>query len=85
MYLRHRTGDDRRTPPANYEPLTFGDPLIGAHCAECQHPLKAGQRPSLFVVGPDSLQSAREADLGHMYQALAVVMHETCAWAEVSV
>ena len=81
-YLRHRIGEPRLTPRSKFEPLAYDHPLIGTPCAECDQPFVAGQRPTLLVVGPDDLHTAEEADAGHWYRALAVALHEGCAWPE---
>lgn len=81
-YLRHRLGEDRRTEPGRYSELTYDAPLVGAHCSQCGHVLKAGQRPALFAVGPDGPDSAEIADHGGWYNALAVPIHESCAWPQ---
>lgn len=82
--MRHRTGEERRTPPARFAPLSFEHPLVGEPCGECGEPLRSGQRPALMAVGPDDLNSASKADQGGWYRALALPMHESCAWPESS-
>jgi hypothetical protein len=80
LFLRYRTGEERRTPRNRFEPLTFSHPMIGMACAECDNPFHAGQRVTLFAVGPDTLSAAEKAEAGGWYTALAVGMHEDCAW-----
>ena len=81
-YLRHKNGEPRLTPRSKFGPLNYRHPLVGTNCGECGQPLQAGQRLTLLAVGPDDLSTAAEADAGHWYRALAVALHESCAWPE---
>ncbi len=81
-YLRYRPGDERRTPHSRYGPIAYESPMVGEICAECGHPILAHQRVTLFAVGPDNHEAATHEAKGEIYNALAVIMHEECAWPE---
>lgn len=80
-FLRYRMGDPRRTEPSKFNELYEGHPLVGEPCCVCDQPLLAGQRPTLFAVGPSTLEDAAKADSGRWYNALALIGHESCLWA----
>ena len=84
-YLRHRQGEERRTPPGSFEPLRYEDDLIGQTCPECGHVLRAGDYITEFRVGPATLADALEADARREYDALVIPFHEGCAWQDAPV
>ena len=80
LSVAHQVGQERRSPPGYFEPLGYQHQVTGRHCTVCAAMLVAGQRYTLFAVGPDDLVCAVQADRGHWYIAAAVAMHEDCAW-----
>jgi hypothetical protein len=83
-YLRYTPGDERRTHHSRFERLDYDHPLVGQICSECGRPIRAKQKITLFAVGPDNREAAIHEAKGEVYNALAVAMHENCAWPEAS-
>lgn len=83
QYVRWRAGEERRSPVNRFAPLEADHPLVGAECHSCCEPLLVGQRPSLFAVGPENPYNSERADAGDWYTAMAVPLHQTCAWPSI--
>lgn len=80
LYLRHKAGEDRRSPKGRFPALESDHPLIDRPCLLCGEFFTVGDTPTLFVIGPDDPDEAEKADDGRWYTAFCGAMHQHCAW-----
>lgn len=70
------------SPKDRFAPLKPDDLNIGKECVICHKFLEEGQRPTLVSVGPATPEDAQRCQEGRAYNALAVVVHQDCAWSD---
>jgi hypothetical protein len=78
--MRWRPGEERRTDPEHFGPLSPKHPLVGTVCCECDDRLAVYDVPTLLAVGPSTLDDVARHDERRWYSAYTVVGHERCLW-----
>lgn len=66
-----------------FGPLAAGHPIDGQPCPACHKPFKAGDYGTLIALGPgDDPEAQERARAGRPYNAVAALVHWTCATGE---
>lgn len=79
-YVRHKIGEERRSPKGRFPALADDHPLVGEACPECHGAFNGGDAVTLLVIEPADEEQAAKANNGQHYTALAATLHEGCAY-----
>lgn len=75
---------DRLSEKGRFAPLVESHPGVGEVCQQCGRTLKVGDRPALIEVGPATQTDQDKASRGVAYTASALMVHESCAYPEIT-
>lgn len=75
---------DHLSDKGRFAPLVESHPGVGEVCQKCGRTLKVGDRPALIEVGPASPKDEEKAARGVAYTASALMVHESCAYPEIT-
>lgn len=70
-------------PLRKFEPLPEGHPAIEIKCPGCQQKFQVGDVTTLIALGPgDDPEEQKKCREGKAYNAVAVIIHWSCATGE---